>query len=280
MNQVLQSIISSGLLVTEDGKTRNCDMGIGYKEGEFLQEIIRRQRPQVSVEVGCAYGISSLYICEALREVNAVKHIIMDPYQHSVWKDIGIGNLKRAGYADLIEFREDVSYKCLTKLIEKDVKIDFAFIDGNHTFDYVLVDFFLIDKLLRPGGIVVLDDFTYPSIRSVCRYVLLNLAYKCIGPQSRKLPELAQWQRLAWRARQGNLGPLFKSPWRRVVMPAWRMIVWRGGRLVSAPTRFLHISRNSVTDSQLNLPDYGNYVALEKLRDDIDGHWAAPHIPF
>jgi len=35
------------------------------------------------------------------------------------------------------------------------VTVDFAFIDGNHVFEYVLVDFFLIDKLLRPGGAII-----------------------------------------------------------------------------------------------------------------------------
>jgi predicted O-methyltransferase YrrM len=275
MNEVLQSIVSSGSVVTEGGKRRTCDVGIGQEEGEFLQEIIRRQRPQVSVEVGCAYGISSLYICEALREVNAAKHIIMDPWQHgSSWQGIGIANLKRAGYADIIDFHEVPSYQYLSRLTEEHVKIDFAFIDGYHKFDYVLVDFFLIDKLLKPDGIVVLDDFTYPEIRSVCRYVLLNLPYKCIGPQSRKLPELAQCRRLASRVRQGNIGPLCKSPWGRMLMPAWRMIVWRGGRLVKAPLRRLLASRASVPDSELNLPDGVNYVALQKLRDD-DRHWAA-----
>src|ERR1700738_611928 len=138
MNQVLQSIVSSGSVVTEDGKLRTCDVGIAQEEGEFLQEIIRRQRPQVSVEVGCAYGISSLYICEALREVNAAKHIIIDPWQHASWQDIGIANLKRAGYADIIDFHEVPSYQYLSRLTEEHVKIDFAFIDGNHVFDYVL----------------------------------------------------------------------------------------------------------------------------------------------
>jgi len=270
MNQVLQSIVSTGSVVTEDGTLRTCDVGIAQEEGEFLQEIMRRHRPEVSVEVGCAYGISSLYICEALREVNAAKHIIMDPYQHSWSQGIGIANLKRAGYADIIEFHEDPSYQYLARLTEEHVKIDFAFIDGNHSFDYVLVDFFLIDKLLEPGGIVVLDDFSYPSIRNVCRYFLLNLSYKCIGPQSRKLPELAQWQRLASRVRQGTIGPLLKSPWRRMLMPAWRMIVWRGVWLVSTPMRRFLVSRNSVTDAELNLPNSANYVALQKLRDDDD----------
>jgi hypothetical protein len=51
---------------------------ISEEEGSFIQGIIREARPQVSLEVGCAYGVSSLYICEALCEVNAVRHIIID----------------------------------------------------------------------------------------------------------------------------------------------------------------------------------------------------------
>jgi hypothetical protein len=54
---------------------------ISEEEGSFIQGIIREARPQVSLEVGCAYGVSSLYICEALCEVNAVKHIIIDSHQ-------------------------------------------------------------------------------------------------------------------------------------------------------------------------------------------------------
>ena len=125
---------------------------------------------------------SSLYICEALREVGADKHIVIDPYQHSGWEGIGLANLRRANYSDIVDFHEAFSHRCLSRLTEEHVKIDFAFVDGEHTFDYVFVDFFLIDKLLRPGGIIIFDDFSYPSIRSVCRYVLLNLRYKCVSP--------------------------------------------------------------------------------------------------
>ena len=137
----------------------------------------------------------------------------------------------------------------------------------------MLVDFFLIDKLLRIGGIVVFDDLGLPSIRSVCRYVLSNLHYKCIGPQSRELPELAQWRTLVSRVRQHGMGALSRAPPRRILAPAWRMLVRRGGQLVNAPLRRILVSRISSTDSQLNLPVYSNYVALQKLGDD-NRHWS------
>ena len=61
-----------------------------------------------------------------------------------------------------------------------------------HTFDYVLVDFFLTDKLLRPGGIVVIDDYSWPAIYKVCRYVMANLPYQFIGPLVDEQPSVKQ----------------------------------------------------------------------------------------
>jgi|SRR5271155_1153020 len=243
MNEVLRSILSSGFITTEDGKIRTLESAISPAEGDFLQEMIRSARPQVSLEVGCAYGVSSLYICEALREVNAAKHIVMDPYQHSVWEGIGLANLGRAGYLDIIDFHETASYEYLSRLSEEHVTIDFAFIDGSHVFDYVLVDFFLIDKLLRPGGIVILDDLSWPSVRSVCRYVLSNLRYQCIGPQSQELPERVALQNALSGVRQDGIGPLLRAPLHRIIAPAWRILMWRIGQLVSAPVRGIPGSR-------------------------------------
>lgn len=275
MNEVLKSIVSSKSVVTEDGITRRLQSAISQDEGDFIQEIIRSSRPQVSLEVGCAYGVSSLYICEALREVGADKHIIIDCYQHSIFEGIGLANLRRAGYSDIIDFHEIFSYQYLSRLTEEHVKIDFAFIDGQHTFDYVLVDFFLIDKLLRPGGIIIFDDLSYPSIRSVCRYVLLNLRYKCVGPQSRELSGPAS--SLVSRLRQQGISPLVRAPLSRVIAPAWRKLVssarqhWRV--MVSEPLR-------RIPGSEVGLPEYVNYVALQKLEDDLVGegpgttrHW-------
>jgi predicted O-methyltransferase YrrM len=270
MNEVLRSILSNGCVTSEDGKIRTLESAISQEEGDFIQEMIRSARPRVSLEVGCAYGISSLYICEALREVGAGRHIIMDPYQHSEWEGIGLANLRRAGYLDIADFHEAPSYQYLSRLAEEALKIDFAFIDGHHVFDYVFVDFFLIDKLLRPGGVVILDDLSWPPVRSVCRYVLANLRYKCIGPQMRELPERTAWRKVMSGVRQDGMSQLLRAPLRRIFRPAGRMLMWRVGQLVNAPLRRIPGSTTSLTDSRLNLPYYSNYVALQKL---ADGYW-------
>ena len=59
-------------------------------------------------------------------------------------------------------------------------RIQFAFIDGWHTFDHALVDFFFVDRMLDVGGIVVIDDVGYPSIRRLCHFILSNREYTTI----------------------------------------------------------------------------------------------------
>ena len=49
--------------------------------------------------------------------------------------------------------------------------------DGMHTFDYVFIDFFYIDKMLNVGGVAVFDDTHFPSTRKVCRFILRNLGH-------------------------------------------------------------------------------------------------------
>jgi hypothetical protein len=66
----------------------------------------------------------------------------------------------------------------LPKLLERGVTLDLAFIDGWHTFDYTFLDFFYIDKLLRPGGVVLLHDRSWPSKQKVMQFIMTHRRYK------------------------------------------------------------------------------------------------------
>jgi predicted O-methyltransferase YrrM len=149
----------------------------------------------VSLEVGLAYGISALFLCDELRKVGASRHIVIDPYQSSQWKNIGIENLRRAGAIDLVDFREAPSHLELPRLVQDGIEIDFAFIDGRHTFDHALLDFFYSDLLLRVGGMIVFDDANWPPLRSLIRFVLRNRRYRPIA----SLPKHLRLSRLLRR---------------------------------------------------------------------------------
>src|SRR5260370_36976827 len=65
--------------------------------GEFLQDLIRQRKSTTTLEVGLAYGISGLLICEALRECGGKRHIAIDPNQSTHCEGIGFNNLAQAG---------------------------------------------------------------------------------------------------------------------------------------------------------------------------------------
>jgi hypothetical protein len=93
--------------------------------------------------------------------------------------DLGIGT----GSASLVFAERAVSILCnllkrcraLAEIERSGQRVDFAFIDGWHTFDFALVDFFFIDRISSVGGVVVFDDANWPAIRKVCRFVKTNL---------------------------------------------------------------------------------------------------------
>lgn len=193
MNSVLAEILDSRRVQRPDGGYVELESNISAEDGAYLQEIIAELRPLRTIEIGMAYGISTMFICEALAAVNGAKHIVIDPYQRSVpdtlvgsdlqpadpgWESLGLYNVERAGYSKLIEFHEEPSYLALPRLVAEGAKVDFAFVDGMHTFDYVLVDFFYLDLMFNVGGMIVFDDMTYPSIRKACRYIVRNRAYE------------------------------------------------------------------------------------------------------
>ncbi|KQS53836.1 hypothetical protein ASG17_12785 [Brevundimonas sp. Leaf363] len=151
--------------------------GIHEDEAALVDRVTRAVSPVVSLEIGLGYGFSAMAICEASASGKDRRHVIIDPHQSTYWKGKGIEHLRQAGFGDIIELVEDVSYRALPRLEQAGLVVDLAFIDGWHTMDFVMVDFFYVDKLLRGGGVVIFDDADWPSIRPVIRYAITNLGY-------------------------------------------------------------------------------------------------------
>ena len=86
-------------------------------EGALLQRMIAAVRPTTTLEIGMGYGVSSLFLCEALSQLpHRATHIVMDPLQRQMWRNIGLRNIRAAGYADLVRFFEEPSEYCLPRL--------------------------------------------------------------------------------------------------------------------------------------------------------------------
>ena len=149
------------------------------------------------LEVGLAYGISGLFIGLALKNLHTdTEYIAFDPNQKTQWKSIGLENVKRVGYNQL-QLIQKPSYIGLPELLNKKLKDDkwnqnkgyeqkykkykLAFIDGWHTFDYTLLDFFYCDLLLEIGGYMIIDDATFEALIELKKYIDTNYShYKVI----------------------------------------------------------------------------------------------------
>ena len=177
--QLLKNIFATNYLSIEDEKIR-LHSNIDENEGLFLTKIINKNNYSKSIEIGCAYGISSLFICDALQKSDSPRHYIIDPFQNTDWKGIGIENLKKCNI-DFYKLIEKPSELALPELLAKGEKFDFAFIDGWHTFDHTLIDFFYVNRMLEVGGTIVIDDVGLESVNKLVRYVLNYPSYELSG---------------------------------------------------------------------------------------------------
>src|SRR5215467_5580955 len=181
MNHVLKDMLETGQ-VSDGTEILPLRAHMDKREGDLLSKVIACVQPTTSLEVGFAYGVSTLFICEALAKLEKpARHIVIDPFQFSNWKGIGLRNVERAGYRQFIEFREKRSEIALPQLLAEKTLLDMALIDGWHTFDHALVDFFYVNKMLRVGGIVVLDDSCFASVGKLVDHILTYGCYREFG---------------------------------------------------------------------------------------------------
>ena len=97
-NPVLQRILSTHEVTDGTVKlnlnhpdTPGRDSHMREDEGALLQAIIDDIKPSTTLEVGMAYAVSTLYICEALERSGRqpVAHYSLDPFQSTLWRGIG-----------------------------------------------------------------------------------------------------------------------------------------------------------------------------------------------
>ena len=127
MNSVLEQILATDTVKTPAGESLPLHSHIEANGGAFLQNVITQVKPKVSLEIGLAYGISALFICDALATLPTAHHIIIDPFQTISWHGVGLNNLRTANFGAMIDFREKFSHSALAELVEAKTVIGFAF---------------------------------------------------------------------------------------------------------------------------------------------------------
>lgn len=164
---------SDGALHVLDGQTRVFPATL-----TLLQNLVRKVRPAHVVEVGCAYGYSTLGLAGALAEVGGLRHTVVDPHQTRDWKGIGFTRVREAGLGPLVDCREELSDLALPLLHHHGIRAQLVFIDGDHRFDGIVADIRNAMRILEVGGVMVLDDVWMASTRTAMSWLEANLPFK------------------------------------------------------------------------------------------------------
>jgi predicted O-methyltransferase YrrM len=148
--------------------------GIPYMtrdQGWSIYQHIRDSGAHEVLEIGCGHGVSACYMAAAIDgpgQVTTVDHAAFTTTRNPHPRDV----IRRAGLADRIELVlvEDSSY---TWWLKDQVNrrsdhqgnctpmYDFCYLDGAHNLTIDGLAVVLIEKLLEPGGWLLLDDLRW-----------------------------------------------------------------------------------------------------------------------
>ena len=181
MRAVLERFARRGSLVAASDEAAEDvrRVSIGVEEGAALRAWVVREKAMRTLEVGLGYGVSALHVLEGLLEAGGPepRHVVLDPFQEPRFKNLGLRALEEAGVRSLVEVYGELSQLLLPAFWKEGRSFDLAFVDGNHRFDFVFTDLFYLARLVKSGGIVFLDDYSYPGIRRAVSFFVTNLGW-------------------------------------------------------------------------------------------------------
>ncbi len=142
-----------------------------------LRDLLVAEDARVVIEIGLAYGSSALAIGEALAGQENPRHLVIDAFQHH-FNDTGWDAIVEAGLDTTCTLLREPSQLALPRLDAEGFVADAAFADGSHIFHNVFVDLYYLRELVRPGGLIILDDCDWPSVATAVRYFELNTGWR------------------------------------------------------------------------------------------------------
>jgi predicted O-methyltransferase YrrM len=200
--QVVDHLLRDGTVVSRTGTLHNLfPIAVSAAEGQALREWVEREEATRTIEVGLGYGVSALFICEGLlaNGGDAARHVAVDPNQASRFENCGLQLLEEAGLAGVVEHHAEESQIALPRFLGKGRRFDLAFVDGNHRFDGVFLDLVYLGRLVRPGGIVLVDDYQLPAVACAASFCVSNLGWSL--EEISEVDELHHWAALRTSAR-------------------------------------------------------------------------------
>ncbi len=130
-----------------------------------LADLVGQHKPKVVVEIGTAHGGTLVIWCHQATPDATIISIDLPGGVHGggypYWKSWIYRRFPSASQKLHLlrgDSHQQEMVARLLKVLPGDGKIDFLFIDGDHTYEGVKADFQMYSKFVRPGGIIAFHD--------------------------------------------------------------------------------------------------------------------------
>jgi predicted O-methyltransferase YrrM len=156
--------------------------GLSKEPGLALSRLVREERATTTIETGMALGLSTLWMldgsCAVAGESGLTpQHTSIDPYQATDWRNAGRRLIESAGVETLVTHVAEDSTLALPRLVAAKAEgrpFDLMLVDGGHLYELAFCDIFFGSRLVRPGGLIIVDDVWMPAVTTAVHYFVSN----------------------------------------------------------------------------------------------------------
>ena len=141
------------------------------EQAKVLDRFLKENHLTQCLELGFLHGKSSAFIAATLRDIGQ-GHLVTIDRKNALQREPNIHHVLKAldleGWVTVSYEQRSFNWRML-KMLEEDDRpsFDFCYIDAAHTWDDTGFGFFLVDKLLKPGGWMLFDDLDFDYQRLV-----------------------------------------------------------------------------------------------------------------
>ncbi len=154
------------MMNVEDVKAKIGDIPyMTIEQAQRMNDFIIKHDLRSVIELGFFHGASTCYIANAVSQLEGGSVVAIDKERAKTLDPNVEGLLENIGVREYVKVHyEPTSYLWrLMKMLEEDPRprFDLCYLDGAHNWFVDGFAFFLIDKLMKPGGWIIMDDLEF-----------------------------------------------------------------------------------------------------------------------
>jgi predicted O-methyltransferase YrrM len=176
---------------------------ISRKGGRFLYDLILEERCEKVLELGIAHGTATCYMAAALHELGRGSVTAVDLIEaKEFFSPTAEEQLERAGltqFASIVRMQTGYTWFLHDEIARNTAGeacrpiYDLCVIDGPKNWTIDGAAFFFVDKLLKPGGWILFDDYDWSYAKSgKGRDVTDGITHRRLSPAELETPHIRE----------------------------------------------------------------------------------------